>query len=48
MKFDWNSVDSVLMPNKCVVTLPNACNVTFRCKKNTLENVTAVSLALHA
>ena len=48
VKFDWNSVDSVLMPNKCVVTLPKACNVTFRCKKNALENVTAVSLALHA
>ena len=23
VEFDWNSVDSVLMPNECIVTLPD-------------------------
>ena len=39
---------SVLMPNKFIVTLPKICTVTFGCKKNALEDVSAVSLALHA
>ena len=34
VKFDWNSVDSVLIPNKCVVTLPEMYNITCGCKKN--------------
>ena len=46
VEFDWNSVDSVLMPNKFIVTLPNM--YTFGCKKNALEGVSAASLALHA
>ena len=47
VKFDWNSVDSVLIPNKCVVTLPEMYNITCGCKKNALEDVSAASLALH-
>ena len=47
-KFDWNSVDSVLMPNKLIVTLPNMYSVTLDCKKNALENVSIACLALHA
>ena len=27
VKFDLNSVDSVLMPNECVITLPEMCTV---------------------
>ena len=34
VKFDRNSVDSVLIPNKCVVTLPEMYNITCGCKKN--------------
>ena len=30
----WNSVDSVLIPNKHIVTLPEMYTVTCRCKKN--------------
>ena len=48
VKFDWNSVGSVLMPNKCVVTLSKTYNITFSCKKNALEDITAASLALNA
>ena len=48
VEFDWNSVDSVLMPNKCIVTLPKMHTATFGCKKNALEDVSAASLALHA
>ena len=48
VKFDWNSVDSVLMPNKYIVTLPKMYTVTLGCKKNALEDVSAASLALHA
>ena len=48
VEFDWNSLDSVLMPNKCTVTLPKMYTVTFGCKKNALEDVSAASLALHA
>ena len=47
VKFDRNSVDSVLIPNKCVVTLPEMYNITCGCKKNALEDVSAASLALH-
>ena len=48
VEFDWNSVDSVLMPNKCIVTLPKMYTVTFGCKKNGVEDVSNASLALHA
>ena len=48
VEIDWNSVDSVLMPNKCIVILPNMYTVTFGCKKNALEDVSAASMALHA
>ena len=33
VEFSWNSVDSVLMPNKCIVTLPEMYTVTWGCKK---------------
>ena len=33
VEFSWNSVDSVLMPNKCIVTLPEMSTVTWGCKK---------------
>ena len=46
VEFDWNSVDSVLMPNKFVVTPPKM--YTFGCKKDALEDVNAASLALYA
>ena len=32
VEFGWNSVDSVLMSNKCIVTLPETCTVTYGCK----------------
>ena len=48
VEFDWNSVHSVLMPNKCIVTLPKIYTVTLGCKKNALENFSAANLALHA
>ena len=37
VKLDWNSVDSVLMPNKCIVTLPEMYNITCGCKKKCTE-----------
>ena len=27
VKFDWNSVDSLLMLNECIITLPDAYTV---------------------
>ena len=33
VEFDWNSVDSVLMPNKCIVALQEMYTVTCGCKK---------------
>ena len=42
VEFDWNSVDSVLMLNKFIVTVPKMYTVTFGCKKN------AKSFAFHA
>ena len=42
---NWNSVDSVLIPNKFIVTLPKM--YTSGSKKNALEDVSAASLALH-
>ena len=47
-EFDWNSADSVLMPNKFIVTLPKMYTVTFGCKKNALEYVSAAILVFHA
>ena len=32
-EFGWTSVDSVLIPNKCVVELPEMYTVTCECKK---------------
>ena len=37
VEFDWNSVDSVLMTNRCIVTLPKMYTVTFGCKKKRTE-----------
>ena len=37
VEFGWNSVDSLLMPNKYIVTLPEMYNVTCMCKKNCTE-----------
>ena len=48
VEFDWNSIDPALMPNKFIVTLPKMYTVTFGCKKNALEVVSAASLVLHA
>ena len=49
VQFDWNSVDSVLMPNRCIVTLPKMYTVILAaCKMDWLEDVSAASLALHA
>ena len=33
VEFDWNSLDSVLTPNKYIVTLPEMYNITCGCKK---------------
>ena len=44
---NWNSVDSVLMPNKCIIALPKMYTVTFGCKKNALGDVSISSLALY-
>ena len=33
VEFGWNPVDSVFLPNKCIVTLPKMYTVTFGCKK---------------
>ena len=33
VEFDWNSVASVFIPNKCIVKLPEMYNVTCDCKK---------------
>ena len=44
---NWNSVDSVLMPNKCIIALPKMCAVTFGSKKNALGDVSISSLALY-
>ena len=41
VEFYWNSVDSVLMPNECIITL-----LLVAVKKNALENVSAPSFFL--
>ena len=33
VEFDWNSVDSVLMPNECIITQPETYTGTCGCKK---------------
>ena len=33
VEFGWNSIDSVLLPNKCIVQLPEMYTVTCGCKK---------------
>ena len=45
---DWNSVNSILLPNKGIVTLAKMYTVTCGSKKNAPEGVSAASLALHA
>ena len=42
MEFGWNSVDLVLLPNKCIITLPEIYTVTCGCKAKC-----TASLALH-
>ena len=39
VEFDWNLVDSVMIPNKFIITLPEIYTVTCGSKKNALENV---------
>ena len=43
VEFEWNSV---LLPNKCILTLRKMYTVTFGCQKNALEPVSAASMAL--
>ena len=44
----WNLVDSVLIPNKCIITLPEMYIVACGYKKKYfVEDVSADSLALH-
>ena len=44
VEFDWNSVETVLKYNKCIVTLPKMYTFTFDYKKNALEDVSEASL----
>ena len=50
VEFGWNSVDSVLMPNKCIVTLPEMYTTEMFLvpARNEQENVSVASLVLHA
>ena len=54
VEFGWNSVNSVLMPNKCIGTLPEMYTLTCDCKKkkkkkkNALKDISAASLAFDA
>ena len=50
VEFGWNSVDSVLMPNKCIVTLPwmYTTEIFLVPARNAQENVSVASLVLHA
>ena len=48
MEFGWKSVDSLLLPNKCIVTVQRMYTVTVAARKNALQHVSAASLALHA
>ena len=43
VEFDWNSVDSVSMPNKCIVTLQKMYTVACGCQKNAREDVQAAN-----
>ena len=43
-----NTVDSVLVPNKCIVAQPEMYAVTCGARKNALEDVSTASLVLHA
>ena len=47
VKFGENSVDSVLLPNKCIITLPEMYSVTVTGRKNALQDVIAAGLVLH-
>ena len=50
VEFGWNSIDSVLMPNKCIVTLPEMYTTKMFLvpARNEQENVSVASLVLHA
>ena len=49
LEFGWNSVNSVLIPNKYIVTLPEMHTVTCGYKRKTaLEDVSAASVVLQA
>ena len=43
VEFDWNLVDSVMIPNKFIITLPEIYTVTCGSKKNALENVSVAT-----
>ena len=43
VQFDWNSVDSVSMPNKCIVTLQKMYTVACGCQKKAREDVHAAN-----
>ena len=48
LEFGRNSLCSVLVPNKCTVTLPEMYTVTCSWKKNALQDISAGGLALDA
>ena len=48
VEFGWNSVDSVLMTNKCIGTVPWCTLLVVAARKNALEDVSATILALYA
>ena len=47
VEFGWNLLDSILMPNKCIVTLPQML-LHVAVRKHALKDVRADSLVLHA
>ena len=38
VEFGWNTVDSVLMPNKCIVTLSEMYTASYGCKEKRTAN----------
>ena len=46
VEFSLNSADSVLLPNKCIVTLPEIYTVTCDCNKQCTTKGSAASSAL--
>ena len=48
-EFGWKSVDSVLVPNKCISLHYQRCTLLLvAARKNALDDVSAASLVLHA